>query len=116
MMILAIAIGGFGGAIMRYAVISFVKKRTKRDFPVGTWLVNLTGSFLLGVFVGKGLNGAVYALLGTGFCGAFTTFSTFKLELVQLWRNQNKKIFSAYLVSSYVLGLFAAWLGFMVGN
>lgn len=59
-------------------------KRNKTSFPIATFLINITGAFLLGYIIGSGVTTGWQLLLGTGFMGAFTTFSTFKLESVQL--------------------------------
>jgi CrcB protein len=81
---LAVAVGGALGAIARYAVDGVVARRQRGLLPQGTLLVNVTGSLLLGALVGGDAGGAAYALLGIGFLGAFTTFSTFAYETVQL--------------------------------
>jgi len=109
-----LAAGGFLGAVVRYAVARFVSGRWPGQFPFGTLLVNLLGSFLLGWLVGSGLgaNETTALLLGTGFLGAFTTFSTFKLESWTLFRQGLGKKGLLYTGVTYVLGIAAAWLGF----
>lgn len=76
------------GAPMRYAVDTFVGNRTEGVFPWGTFLINASGSFALGVLTGLSLYHAFprtpRLVLGTGFCGAYTTFSTFTFETMQL--------------------------------
>jgi len=76
------------GAPARYVVDGLVQERVDRDLPAGTPLVNITGSFLLGLLTGlathHGLSPAAKTVLGTGFCGAYTTFSTFTFETVRL--------------------------------
>jgi CrcB protein len=79
--LLSVAVGGFFGAICRFGLSRSLQK--KRIFPIGTLAVNLTGAFLLGLLAGIQLKGNGYLLLGIGFMGAFTTFSTFKLESEQ---------------------------------
>lgn len=69
-------------------------KRNKISFPIATFLINITGAFLLGYIIGNGVTTGWQLVLGTGFMGAFTTFSTFKLESVQLL---NRKNFSTFL-------------------
>lgn len=76
------------GAPARYLVDGFVGERTGGAFPWGTFVVNATGSFILGVLTGlalyHGFPKAPRLVLGTGFCGAYTTFSTFTFETVRL--------------------------------
>lgn len=84
----AFVVAGAVGACARYLVDGFVGDRTEGAFPWGTFLVNATGSFLLGLLTGLSLYHAFPAspkvVLGTGFCGAYTTFSTFTFETVRL--------------------------------
>jgi fluoride exporter len=87
---LAVAIGGALGAMGRYAVVAYAFPVLSNRFPLGTLVANVAGSFLLGVcyvlIVDKGLLNPQWRLvLMTGFLGAFTTFSAFALESVQLW-------------------------------
>ena len=76
------------GAPLRYAVDTYVGDRVSGAFPWGTFLINATGSFALGVLTGLALYHAFpktpKVVLGTGFCGAYTTFSTFTFETVRL--------------------------------
>ena len=89
---LLVATGGFFGAITRFAISNWFK-RTKTSFPIATFLINITGAFLLGYIIGNGVTTGWQLLLGTGFMGAFTTFSTFKLESIQLF---NRKTLAYY--------------------
>lgn len=113
---LMVAVGGFAGAICRYAISRFFQKRSNRPFPLGTFLVNLLGSFLLGLMFGANIKGYTYALFGTGFMGAFTTFSTFNLELVRLQEYNNRFVFYLYLLLTYVIGIGFAFLGYYLGT
>ncbi|MDR7250748.1 fluoride efflux transporter CrcB [Bacillus sp. NMCN6] len=113
---LLIAIGGFLGAISRFTLSTWIHKKFSSNFPLGTLFVNLTGSFLLGWMVGKGLHSELYAFLGIGFMGAFTTFSTFKLENIQLREKRNYSVLFYYLVSSYVGGIILAFIGVLIGS
>jgi len=78
--VLCVALGGMVGAPTRYLVDRLVADRVSSDFPLGTFLINISGSFALGLLTGLGLAGhvptLVTALVGIGFCGAYTTFST----------------------------------------
>ena len=77
-------------------------------------LVNVIGSFLLGYFIGLGMKDQMYAFLGSGFCGAFTTFSTFQLETFQLFKNDRKWTALFYLFITYLIGLISVFGGFLL--
>jgi fluoride exporter len=76
------------GALARYLLDGYVQSRTGGDYPWGTFVINASGSLLLGVLTGlalhHGMGPTTKTVLGTGFCGAFTTFSTFTFETVRL--------------------------------
>ncbi len=113
---LCVCIGGFLGAISRFGVSNVIKHRTQLTFPLATFVVNMVGSFLLGMLIGLGVEGSWYLFLGTGFMGSFTTFSTFKLENIQLHRNKQWKTLALFIGLSYTLGIFLAYLGMVLGN
>ena len=110
-----VGLGGFLGAITRYWVnLTFTKNRL---FPLGTFIVNITGSFLMGILIGnEWIPGSVTLLAGTGFLGAYTTFSTFTFELFLLKKNQQQFLFILYLISSYFLGFLLAGLGYWISS
>jgi fluoride exporter len=112
MILLFIALGGFAGAILRYAI----SKKINKSLPYGTFLVNMIGSFLLGFLFYKGMSETEYAFLGSGFCGAFTTFSTFKLEAFQLNITKGKIISSIYLFLSYMGGIICVFFGYLFAS
>jgi len=107
-MVALVAIGAALGAVGRYRVGRFISERTESDFPWGTWVVNAMGTLLLGVFYYELDKLHVYvnwwALLGTGFCGAFTTFSTMSVEAVGLFRRR-PLLCILYVGSSFAVGL-----------
>nr|WP_304214679.1 fluoride efflux transporter CrcB [Fredinandcohnia onubensis] len=113
--IILVGVGGFFGAITRFAVSQFINKKFSFRIPIATLLVNLSGSFLLGFIIGMGIGGYAFLLLGTGFMGAFTTFSTFKLEGIQLHIGKRKKDFFIYNLLSYGGGIMLAFIGIEVG-
>ena len=82
-----IGVGVFGaaGAYARFAVAAAVTARQPGDFPWGTFVVNLTGGFALGVLTGAGVTGDAIFVLGTGFMGGYTTFSTWMVERTYLF-------------------------------
>lgn len=112
---LAVVIGigllGGAGAIARFLLDGIVSERVGREFPYGTFAVNLLGSFLLGVVVGAALSHDAYRLVGTGLIGAFTTFSTWALESHRLGEDGRLRIGAVNFALSLVLGVSAAWLG-----
>lgn len=113
---LLVATGGFFGAITRFAISNWFKKRNKTSFPIATFLINITGAFLLGYIIGSGVTSGWQLLLGTGFMGAFTTFSTFKLESIQLFNRKNFGILFLYLSATYIIGILFAFLGMKLGG
>ncbi len=115
MNIILIAIGGSLGAISRY----WVSKRYNAPmpkFPYGTLIANLLGSLLLGWLVGHGVPQTWMLLIGVGFCGALTTFSTLQWEAVQLQKNQQNKLIYVYLGITYSAGLLFATIGYLLGE
>ena len=89
-LVLLVAVGGAVGAPARYLLEGAVQRRSPWAFPLGTLAVNVTGSLVLGVVTGlvleHGLTEAPSVALGAGFCGAFTTFSSFAFETVRMAR------------------------------
>lgn len=109
---LAVALGGAFGAMGRYAVVAYLFPVASNRFPTGTLAANVAGSFLLGVcyvlIVEKGLLGPQWRLvIMTGFLGAFTTFSAFALETIELWHFGHGSMAVAYTLLS-LLGSLAA--------
>ncbi|WP_377888174.1 fluoride efflux transporter FluC [Alkalihalobacillus sp. R86527] len=106
-----IAVGGAVGALLRYAIsLFFDKLNMKHRFPFATLLVNLLGSFLLGMAYGSGDFGPA---VSTGFLGALTTFSTFIFETLELSSN-HKYLALFYMIVSTGGGLFMAAIGYML--
>jgi len=110
-----VGLGGFFGAITRFSITQIMKK-LNLQFPLATLTVNLLGSFILGFIIGSNLNETLTLLIGTGFLGAFTTFSTFKLDSIQLMKNKKKGLFSIYTIISYVGGISLALIGILTGQ
>lgn len=101
---LLVAAGAAVGAPLRYLAGHHLDGR----YPAGTLLVNMLGAFFLGLFTGRSLDGAEMALLGTGFCGALTTYSALAVKSVELGRLAG----TTYAVATVLLALAAAHLGF----
>ena len=108
-----IGVGVFGaaGAYARFAVAAAVTARRPGDFPWGTFVVNLTGGFALGVLTGAGITGAALFVLGTGFMGGYTTFSTWMVETQRLGEDAELGLAGAYLLGSMLAGLAATGAG-----
>ncbi|MFC7069677.1 fluoride efflux transporter CrcB, partial [Halobaculum lipolyticum] len=94
--------GGDGGAVARHLVASAVD-RAGDGFPLGTLTVNVLGSFVLGLVTFLPAGGDVSLLVGTGACGAFTTFSSFSVATVQLWDRGERARAAAFVVANTVL-------------
>ena len=116
---LAVGAGGLIGAPSRYLLDRAVTQRSRSELPWGTFVINITGSLLLGLLTGLSLKGnlpdTIKALVGTGFCGAYTTFSTFSFETVALVEDGRFVQAAANVVMSVALGLGAAAAGIGLG-
>jgi CrcB protein len=111
---LIVAIGGSLGALARYATNTWMARHLPSVFPYATLSVNLAGSFFLGLLLGGNFAHWLILLLGTGFMGAFTTFSTFKLECVLLKEQRLWRLIWLYVVLSYGGGIVLAYFGYEV--
>ena len=114
--LLIIGIGGALGSICRYLVQVYVGKYTTLGFPFGTLVVNLTGCFLIGILFGLSNKYAWMTLdwrlfLITGICGGYTTFSSFSVESMMLFRQGNYTYFFLYILGSVTVGLLATIAG-----
>lgn len=116
MSVLLVAVGAAVGAPLRYLVDRLVQARHESLFPWGTLTVNAIGSALLGFLAGLPTDRAVLAALGTGFCGALTTYSTFSYETLRLARDGAHFYAAANIVASLVAGLGAGYLGLTVAQ
>jgi CrcB protein len=115
MLIATLVIAGAIGAVSRYVVDDLVKSRLAGAFPWGTFVINISGSFILGVITGvalyHGLGPIPKTAIGVGFCGAYTTFSTFSYETLHLLETGCVGPALGNALSSLVAGLAAAALG-----
>ena len=117
--ILLIAIGGAIGSVSRYGCQKWIYQFYPHPFPVGTFVVNILGSLLIGLFFGLSEKGNIMSpewrlFLTTGFCGGYTTFSTFSFETLALLKEGNYGYAFMYIILSVVLGLMAVWLGTII--
>jgi CrcB protein len=113
---LLVAVGAAVGAPLRYLADRFVQSRVKSLFPYGTLTVNVVASFVLGFLTGAVVPDAVLALVGTGFCGALSTYSTFSYETLRLFEGQASGIAVVNVVVSVVGGVAAVLLGLLAGS
>jgi len=119
--LLAVAAGGGAGAAARYAVSGFVAERMPAGFPYGTLVVNVTGSFLLGLLATLALDRYLiprfwFVLLGAGFCGGYTTFSTFSYETLRLAAEGSWGRAAANVLASVAATLAGGALGILAGR
>ena len=113
---LLVALGAAVGAPLRYLTNHWVRQHLGGTPAAGTLVVNVVGSFVLGVLIGTGAASAPLALVGIGFCGALTTFSTLALEIWDAMSDDRYPHAVANVALSLTLGLGAAWLGWTLGH
>lgn len=120
MKILYLVLGGSLGTILRYLVSLFSVRFLAWGLPMGTLLINLLGSFLIGfafVFLGRdqiALNLKIFLFIG--IFGSFTTFSTYMFEALDYFKSGNMKIALLYIGLSNILGLLAVFIGYYLGE
>lgn len=116
-----IGAGGAVGSVLRYYSGQFISKNYPSQIPLGTLIVNLLGCLLIGILLGyfaknQGLSNEWKLLLVTGFCGGYTTFSTFAAENITLIQNQQVSQAILYIGLSVLLGLAAVYSGIMISR
>lgn len=109
--ILLVGLGGALGSMARYAIGRKLSEISSTWIPLGTFFVNITGAILLGIVSSIGMEGNMILLLGDGFLGAYTTFSTFMYEGFNLFKEDQKKNALFYITGSFILGV----MGFIIG-
>ncbi len=118
--LLLVFVGGGFGSVLRF-IIGKTLNNTENGFPYGTFLVNVFGSLLIGVILGLALKNNTLTdnqtlLLATGFCGGFTTFSTFAYENHLYLKTGDFTSFAIYTIASFVVGFLAVFLGLWVAK
>ncbi|MFS0561399.1 fluoride efflux transporter CrcB [Terribacillus sp. 179-K 1B1 HS] len=111
MNIIFVLIGGWLGAVIRYEISRRVETSWTYSFPLATFLINVMGSFLIGLVFQADWGTDWHNFLAIGFLGSFTTFSTFHLEIVQLSSKKRIIIAVSYLLCSYAAGIALALIG-----
>jgi CrcB protein len=119
--ILLVGAGSAIGGILRLLIGKSIMQFFQYPFPLGTFIVNITGSFLIGLLYalyGKlgNLSPAALLFLATGVCGGFTTFSAFSYENLLLLRSGNYMMALVYIAGSIVIGLLAVFAGYAIGK
>lgn len=109
-------LGGFMGTCLRYLTGRLCHLWELGGFPLGTFVVNIVGSFIIGALLGLAernnfITPTMNVLLVTGFCGGFTTFSSFADDIFLLMQQRNWTIFAIYTSLSIILGVFFVWMG-----
>lgn len=119
MLILLTGIAGSIGACLRYLTDRTISNKTSASFPMGTFAINATGSFFLGIIEGLSsghhIGNFTATILGTGFCGAFTTFSTYMYETFNLFSSKSYLQGTLNLVGTTIVCLSFAGLGLYLG-
>ena len=118
--ILYLILGGALGTIMRYLVCLFYENKFSSTFPLGSFTVNLVGSFLIGLAYAllqkSGIPTNLRMFLFIGFFGSFTTFSTFSMDSLVLFQEGHIKTALTYIISSNLFGILLCFLGLLLGN
>ena len=120
--IIAVGIGGGIGAILRYVIGTLFLQRFGPGFPWGTFFINITGSFMIGIVAqlaitrAFGMTPTIRIFAATGVLGGYTTFSTFSLDSVIMVADGAEPLAGLYVVASVALGLFAAYAGQVVAR
>jgi fluoride exporter len=121
MTLLLLMAGGVLGAIARFHVARLIQARVAGGFPLGTWVINISGSFGLGLLAALLVSHLAWPVdplriaFGVGFFAAYTTFSSFMFETVQLWRQGQRRAALLNLMSQPLLGALAALIGWWSG-
>ncbi|MCU0338786.1 MAG: fluoride efflux transporter CrcB [Spirosomaceae bacterium] len=115
--LILVGFGGAAGSILRYLTGYVAAKVVVSAFPVGTFVANIVGCFIIGAVYGAVARWEWFTpewrlLLATGFCGGYTTFSALAYENLTLWQSGQYGLFIGYILASLVIGILAVWGGF----
>ncbi len=112
---IGVALLGGAGALLRFRLDAYIQLRADGELPLGTLVVNVLGSFCLGLLTGLSVGDTVLFLAGTGLLGSFTTFSTWMLETERLGEEGEGRLALVNVAGALVTGLAAAGLGWLLG-
>lgn len=113
--LLLVGVGGAAGALGRYGLVRWAQARRTPNWPWGTFVANVVGSFILGMIV-VGASENLLLLVGVGFCGGLTTFSSFAADVLLLTQAERRRTATLYALGSIVAGLLAVLVGIAVGG
>lgn len=116
MNLILVGIGGIFGGLSRYQLGKLISQRARTTFPIGTFIINITGALLLGLLSSLDTGKNIYRLLGDGFLGTYTTFSTFMYESFNLFQENEKLNAFVYILSSLIVGFIGYVIGFALGQ
>lgn len=119
--VFSVGLGAALGGISRYLLAAFIQQRAGAGFPTGTLVINITGSFVLGLIMRYALQTGIVsaetrAFLTTGFCGGYTTFSTFSYETALMLEDGEYGRATLYVGASVFVALVGIFLGFAAAN
>lgn len=109
-----VGIGGAFGGLVRFQLGKIISEKSNTPFPIGTFIINITGAILLGIITSINPGHSLYLLLGDGFLGAYTTFSTFMYEGFNLFHENEKMNAFIYILGSLFLGIIGYSVGFEI--
>ena len=117
--IILVGVGGGIGSIFRYLTTVVADKYFHAAFPLATFIANILGCLIIGLLLGfferhQLANPDLKYLFVTGFCGGYTTFSTFAAENINLFQSENSLTAFAYIAASVIVGLLAVWIGLTI--
>jgi CrcB protein len=117
--LIIVGLGGGIGSILRYLSSLLVNRHYSADYPWATFIVNIVGCLLIGLFIGLSarhgfFNKELKLLLITGFCGGYTTFSTFSSENWHLLESGSYFTLASYILLSVIIGVVAVWAGMLL--
>ena len=115
--VLLVGAGGAVGSIFRFLISEITGRYYVQSFPLATFVINVLGCFIIGLLVNMlPANANLKLILIVGFCGGFTTFSTFARESMDLINQQQSFLALLYVVASSVVGITAVWVGMQISK
>lgn len=112
---LIVAFGGAIGSVLRYGLNNLAYLHQSSSY-LNTFFINIVGSFLIGLVIGKCESGTFSLFVTIGICGGFTTFSTFSMQSVTLLQQGKYGLVAMYIAGTFLIGILFAFLGFLLGK